>query len=247
MITKLDIAKPVLFSIAAYLDSRHTRPIRPAPFRMKARFDLSSVKTTEEAEYEQEQGLSTSAKQARYYATKSKKLSVKLFFNDLDMGSYGAGGNALGRDLRDISKQVALFERLCSAINGDSHEPSYLRLNWSVAGLQSSFEGRLESHDTNVTLFSHDGTPLVAEIEAKFTEAVDPKKQQARSRLSSPDLSHRHLVVAGETLPLLCLQYYGSTAPYLQVAAFNQLDDFIGLEPGSQLLFPPLHSPGGND
>ena len=52
------------------------------------------------------------------------------------------------------------------------------------------------------------------------------------------------MVLAGDTLPLLCQQIYGSATHYLQVAAFNGLDDFRVLEPGRELLFPPFARPG---
>lgn len=236
---KLDLSKPVLFTIAAYLDSKRMRPVRPGPYRMRAPYDLSSVKIKTQLEYEKEQGISTGSKKAKYYASKSQVLSVKLFFNNVNLGSYYPSP-AQDASLQNVDKQVALFKRLCEAVNGDSHEPSYLRLSWVQAGLDSTFDCRLQGFDLNFTSIAHDGTALLAELEATFLQSVDPKKQQARARLSSPDLTHRHLVLAGETLPMLCLRYYGSTDPFLQVAAFNQLDDFIVLEPGSQLYFPPL-------
>jgi len=261
----LDLAKPALFKIEAYLDKERKRPVQPTPSSMEASYDLSSVKKSEEIEYEAAQGISTNSAKSTFYAIKSSLLSVKLIFNDVDLGSYGLA------DLRDkaskyakaaktlvttrkkpagstegtISPQIALFERLCQEINGESHEPSYLRLSWLQGGLRSTFEAKLKECDINYALISHDGRPLLAELDATFVETVEPKKELARWRLSSPDLSHRHLVLAGETLPMLCQRYYGNTAAYLQVAMFNGLDDFIALEPGIQLLFPPLAPPGG--
>jgi hypothetical protein len=164
-------------------------------------------------------------------------------FNGINFGRYGA--SEIQGPKQGVAKQVALFLRLCNQINGDSHEPSFLRLSWVQAGIRSTFEARLKNYELVYPLMDKNGEPLLAEINANFVEAVDVKKQQARLRLSSPDLSHRHLVLAGETLPMLCLRYYGSTEPYLQVAAFNQLESLRSLAPGSRLLFPPLTPPGG--
>jgi hypothetical protein len=47
-------------------------------------------------------------------------------------------------------------------------------------------------------------------------------------------------VVAGDTLPLLCFQIYQESKYYVEVARVNGLDDFRNLEPGRQILFPPL-------
>jgi nucleoid-associated protein YgaU len=57
---------------------------------------------------------------------------------------------------------------------------------------------------------------------------------------SSPDLSHLVTVKAGDTLPLLCCNIYGSSVYYLEVARVNGLAHFRDLAPGMQLLFPPL-------
>jgi hypothetical protein len=271
----LDLSKPALFTIEAYLDSERKRAVLPKPSSMEASYDLSSVKKSEEIEYEEAQGISTNSAISTFYANKSSLLSVKLIFNDIDLGSYGladlraqaskyanvsAQASKFSKAAKSlvttgkkppsstegtISPQIALFERLCQEINGESHEPSYLRLSWLQGGLRSSFEAKLKDYDLNYTLIGHDGRPLLAELNATFVETVEPKKELARLRLSSPDLSHRHLVLAGETLPMLCQRYYGNTAAYLQVAMFNGLDDFVALEPGIQLLFPPLAAPGG--
>jgi nucleoid-associated protein YgaU len=57
---------------------------------------------------------------------------------------------------------------------------------------------------------------------------------------TSPDLSHILTVRAGDILPLMCFDVYGSSAYYPQVARVNGLTEFRQLTPGTQLLFPPL-------
>ena len=63
-----------------------------------------------------------------------------------------------------------------------------------------------------------------------------------RANKSSPDLSHVVTVKAGDTLPLLCYDIYGSSNPYIKVAAVNGLTDFRDLQPGQQLMFPVMQS-----
>ena len=45
---------------------------------------------------------------------------------------------------------------------------------------------------------------------------------------------------AGDTLPLLCREIYGSASCYLRVAQVNALDDFRNLTVGQELIFPPF-------
>lgn len=242
--TKLEVVKPAQMQISAFLDKGFTRPVQPAPNIIKVQYDSKTLRIKQDNIFGTSQGPSTSSAQSRFYACSSRHFSVTLSFNGVNFGSYGPS-SILGQEKADVAKEVGLFLRLCQQINGHSHEPSYLRLIWAQAGIQSTFESRLKNYDLSYTLIDRDGKPLLAEIAATFVEAVDSKKQQARLRLSSPDLSHRHLVLAGETLPMLCLRYYGTTAPYLKVAAFNQLDGLRTLIPGIQVLFPPLTPPGG--
>lgn len=240
----LDTVKPAQLNIRAFLDSQFSRPVTPAPNAITAAYAPESLSFKHDTTFETKQSLGSSSARANFYASGSRQLSIKLLLTGIDLGGYLPNPSQT-RPL-DVPKQIDLFVRLCQRINGSSHEPSYLRLSWASDGLRSSLEARLKTYEVNYSLFDRKGKALTAEITATFVEAVHPKKQKARQRLSSPDLSHRHLVLAGETLPMLCLRYYGSTDAYLQVAAFNQLDDLRSLTPGRELLFPPFARPGGS-
>lgn len=241
----LDSVKPATLRISAFLDSAFTRPLQPLPNQMVVAYDPQTLSIKQQNTFGSKQGPSTSGAQARFHASGSRELTVSISFVGIYFGPYGLNVSQLRRE--NVQEQLDLFERLCQRIQGTSHEPAYLRLNWGQGRLSSTFEARLKSHDISYSLFDRGGKALLADLKATFVEAVQPKKKLARLRLSSPDLSHRHLVLAGETLPMLCLRYYGTTAPYLQVAAFNQLNDIRSLTPGQELLFPPLESPGGQE
>ena len=81
--------------------------------------------------------------------------------------------------------------------------------------------------------------------EAERAEGERRAKEEAQKRTSSPDLTHRRVVVEGDTLPQLCREIYGSPEHYLRVAQVNGLDDFRDLSPGQELFFPPYERPGG--
>jgi hypothetical protein len=243
----LDTVSSNKLSITAFLDSAFTRPLRPLPNRMTAAYNPQSLSIKQDIKFESEQGASTSGAKPDFYASGSRKLSVTLSFVGVDFGPYGRTAARRPLPRQDVKKELELFERLCQRINGTSHEPTFVRLDWGWGGLRSTFEARLEGYEVKYIVFDRTGKLLVAEVKASFVEAVHPSKQRARQRLSSPDLTHRHLVLAGENLPMLCLRYYGTTDPYLQVAAFNQLDSIRALTPGETLFFPPLNSAGGQD
>lgn len=237
-----DSAKPCQFVISAFYDSSFSRPLRPLPHQISVPYNPESLTIKQSNLFETRQGLSTSGSRSTFYACGSRKLTVTLSFVGIDFGPYGP--SSYPHERQNVREQIDLFERLCLRINGSSHEPAYLRLKYGEGALRTIFEARLTNHEVSYSLFERAGKPLLADVTATFVESVQPWKKYARHRLSSPDLSHRHLVLAGETLPMLCLRYYGTTAPYLEVAAFNKLDNIRTLTPGQQLLFPPLNHEG---
>ena len=137
---------------------------------------------------------------------------------------------------KTVDQQIADLRKLAFDVNGKTHEPNFVALNWGTL----NFKGRLKSLDIDYTLFAPDGTPLRATVKAAFVGFHDNGDARAAQNLSSPDLTHSVTVHAGDTLPLICYRVYGDSAYYLKVAAYNRLDDFRNLPPGTNLLLPPL-------
>lgn len=137
-----------------------------------------------------------------------------------------------------ITKQIADFKALVFSYNGNIHSPNYLVLSWGTL----LFRCRLQTFKVNYTLFKPDGTPLRARVDVTAKGFNDEAEIALRANKSSPDLSHMLTVKAGDTLPLMCYRIYGSSTPYIKVAAVNNLADFRDLHPGQQLLFPVMQS-----
>ena len=136
-----------------------------------------------------------------------------------------------------VPKQVEKFLAVAYHYKGDLHEPAYLVARW---GDSLTFNCRLASADIKYTLFDRDATPLRAELSVALISDEEAKFRARLENKKSPDLTHARTVCRGDTLPLLSTQVYGSPVYYLQIARFNQLDDFRNLEAGRELLFPPL-------
>jgi phage tail protein X len=135
-----------------------------------------------------------------------------------------------------ITKQVDRFRNLVFNYVGKIHSPKFLTLAWGTL----LFRCRLSTLDLTYTLFKPDGTPLRARGNATFLGYNDEEELAKAANKSSPDLSHLLTVKAGDTLPLMCFRVYGSSAYYIQVAEANGLTDFRDLQPGAEILFPPV-------
>jgi hypothetical protein len=135
-----------------------------------------------------------------------------------------------------IADQIDALKKLVFDYNGNTHSPNYIQLAWG----KLLFSCRLSALTINYTMFKPDGTPLRARASATFIGFQDEKTLAKKANKSSPDLTHLVTIKAGDMLPLLCFDIYGSSDLYLEVARRNGLANFRALVPGSQLLFPPL-------
>lgn len=131
---------------------------------------------------------------------------------------------------------LTAFRRLVFKYNGDIHRPNFVMISWA----QLQFQGILKSLSVTYTLFMPNGTPLRAKAAVVFNDFTDRIRLEKEAGKNSPDMSHLVTVKAGDTLPQLCHRIYGSSLLYLQIAEINDLINFRRLEPGTQLVFPPI-------
>lgn len=161
----------------------------------------------------------------------------QISFDEIVIDGTGAvAPTTAGKARPSVKAQIDQLLAIVYNYSGEQHEPPWVRLLWGTL----IFFGRMESMTTNYTLFKPSGEPLRAKINMSFVGAMSSQEESLRANRSSPDLSHHVLVVEGDTLPLLCYRIYRDPSYYLDIAAFNRLTDFRRLQPGMQLLFPPL-------
>ena len=220
--------------IEAYSDVERRKPVGK-PF--EAMFNPESFSRKFEIVYGNSQGINSSDKSANFSRNAPAELNLKLILdgtgvNELEMLVLPLGLS----NTKKVSERVEEFLKLTFYMNSSTHEPNYLKVLWG----DLSFSCRLSSVNINYTNFDRSGHALRAELDLQLISDEDVKKRLAKENKQSPDVTHSRTVMAGDTLPLLTNQIYGSSAHYLKVAQFNQLDDFRNLTPGQQLYFPPL-------
>jgi nucleoid-associated protein YgaU len=90
-------------------------------------------------------------------------------------------------------------------------------------------------------LFTPGGASLRAWAELTFESFISNEEEAKEADKSSPDLSHRVIFKAGDTLPLLCYRIYRDASYYPKVARANGLTSFRRIKPGTPIWFPPIH------
>jgi len=160
--------------------------------------------------------------------------------SDLKLSFFvdGTGVVPLEKKYKTVDAYITAFTNVVSAFQGNIHRPYFLLISWGSL----SFTGVCTNLEVTYTLFSPDGTALRAKIDATFKESVDYSTKAKEAAKKSPDMTHKRIVKAGDSLPLLSYQIYGDSKHYIQVAKKNGLSSFNDIKPGDVLYFHPITS-----
>lgn len=184
-------------------------------------------------EYNSEQGQGASSAQLGYKHTKPEEISFEFLF---DATGTVQTGNIFVPPKPDITEDLQRFKDMLTAYEGEIHQPRYLKLIWGAM----LFKGRMSTLQIQFKLFKPDGRPIRAVAKASFKGSVEENFRVALENAQSPDVTHSRMVMAGDTLPMMCYNIYGDSKYYLEVAKANGLDNFRQLKAGDELFFPPI-------
>jgi hypothetical protein len=189
-------------------------------------FNPTTYSQKYEVVYHARQGAGDTGSPQVFGKIKPQEYTIELLFDGT--------GTAIPR--KEVRQELDRFLAVTGRHDSEIHRPLYLKLSWGPLVSRCV----LKSADITYALFKPDGSPLRARVRAVFSENVEDTLRVAEERRSSPDLTHVHTVMAGEHLTQLADRYYGDAARYVQVAEFNRLTNFRRLEPGQELVFPPV-------
>ncbi|MEO9964774.1 MAG: LysM peptidoglycan-binding domain-containing protein [Reichenbachiella sp.] len=215
-------------TIQAYEDPKFSQKFGE-PF--KVMINPEKYSRTFAIEYNEQQAMGTSGGGAAY--SKSLPESIKLEFI---FDGTGAIPDPMGGDVKTVDQWLKDFKEVAFDYNGEIHSSNYLMISWGSL----IFKCRLQQFTVDYTLFKEDGTPLRAKVSGDFKEFTDPETVCKESSNSSPDLSHVHTFIAGDSLVMMCHKIYKDPQMYLEVARQNKIMNFRNIEPGTKVFFPPI-------
>jgi len=132
-----------------------------------------------------------------------------------------------------VQKLLALMEPTVSTSAGKKRPPVLL-LTWGGF----NFQGVLEKVSQNFTMFSEDGRPVRAIVNATFKQFSTAEEESRGNPPGDPTKSHR--VKDGETLNLIAAKEYGDPSRWRVIADENRLVDPSCPVVGSLLVIPAL-------
>ena len=216
------------------------------PEAFEAMFNPETYKHHFENVYYVDQGMNSTGAELQFSYSQPQVLAIKLLLDGTGIQDLGAERLAkllFAPKTTNVKDQVEKFLKLCVEYKGTIHQPAYLLLSWG----EFYFKCRLKSVDITYTLFDNAGAPLRAELDCQFQGDITAAEQVKGKNASSPDLTHYRVVKAGDTLPLMAEDIYGSPDYYIHVAKVNKLVNLRNLRPGQELVFPPILEPNSEE
>jgi LysM repeat protein len=98
----------------------------------------------------------------------------------------------------------------------------------------------IERASKKFTMFLPTGIPVRATLSVTLREYVDPHLLTKGTPLSSPDRTKNRVIKQGDSLWLLAAQEYGDPTQWRAIADANHLANPRILEPGTEIVIPPL-------
>jgi hypothetical protein len=137
-------------------------------------------------------------------------------------------------DVREYSNKLSKLME----IEPDLHAPPTLRFIWGMYS-QESFYCVLERVSKKFTMFNKDGIPVRARLNITLKEIKLELNERERN-LQSPDMTHSCITMRGDSLWSIAYREYGNPGLWRYIADANSISDPKRLEPGKELVIPPL-------
>lgn len=157
----------------------------------------------------------------------SDTLSMELFFDTHD-----------DETADDVRHYTDMIDDLLT-VDGDLHAPPICKFAW---GNLVDFRSVLESASKQFTMFDRDGLPVRARVSVSFKRYDPPTRERADNPRASADRTTVWQVTEGDTLPLIAAEEYGDAGKWRPIAEENGIENPRELEPGSDLVVPPLEA-----
>jgi len=137
-----------------------------------------------------------------------------------------------GEDVRNYTDQVTDLLK----IDSDLHAPPVCRFYWG----KLSFKCVIERVSQRFTMFESDGTPVRATLSVTLKEYKTAEEQIQEIKASSPDRTKRRVTKQGDSLWMLAAEEYKDPTQWREIADKNKIENPRFLEPGTEILIPPL-------
>ena len=177
----------------------------------------------------------------RFIASMPEELKLAFY---IDGTNTKYGYKYSNESKRTVPEQIQHFKSVVYNMAGKIHQPRLLKITGLGISQRGNgdvtYDGILTDLQITYTLFNQDGVPIRAKVSATFLDYRETKRRVLEEDKKSPDLTHVHMVLEDDKLPLVVYDTYDDPSYYLEVAKVNGLTNFRSLTAGQQLVLPSI-------
>ena len=195
-------------------------------------FNPSKIEINAGASWEQPtKAGSKKASDPQFKGTTPATMALELILDQWDVR------NKSRNVIADVNTLISWTRPTTSARGAKKPQPPKVRLEWALPW----FDCYVVSVKATYTMFDETGVPVRATVSLQLKEfgTKDAKQNPTSGSLAG---HQSHLVVEGDSLPLLAHRYYEKAEYWRGVAIANGIDDPLRVRPGTRILLPPLEN-----
>jgi len=196
--------------------------------RVVCHFNPKEFEVVKAVKWEENPKVGGDASELRFGGGKPQDFTIPLLFD-----STGTGNDV--RKAYEALFAMSLIEQARKDPKTNMGEPPKCRFQW---GKLLSVTVVIESIKQKFLLFSHDGTPLRAEVTITMKEVYE--KTEGQNPTSRSQARKTWIVSEGETLDWIAYREYGDSSQWRYIADTNDLLNPQHLQPGQILQLVPL-------
>ncbi|MCA9922397.1 MAG: LysM peptidoglycan-binding domain-containing protein [Anaerolineales bacterium] len=167
----------------------------------------------------------SNAPQMNFKKAGAQTLKLSLTFDTFEAGE-------------DVSKTTRKLWKLMQPkeVKGkDKKEPPRAAFKWGAF----RFAAVITNMTQKFTLFTKDGLPVRAKVDITFTQHDDVEDYEGQNPTSGGGpIMRTWAVVKGDRLDNISAEVYGDATKWRQIAEYNNLDNPLALQTGTQLIIP---------
>ena len=138
---------------------------------------------------------------------------------------------------RSVNTLLEWIKPTDDSVKKKKPQPPIVMFEWGPNPALTSFRAYVKSVASKFILFNSDGTPLRATATVTLEEVPIPAPKQNPTS-GSIHGRRTHLVAEGDTLASIAWAEYEDPTLWRGIAAFNEIDDPLRVQPGRSILIP---------
>lgn len=190
--------------------------------QMTVQFNPKELSVSKSVPWEPQASSGADVPEQQFNTGQGRTLTFELFFDQYEMNG-------------SVQGDVAAIEKMAT-IDGELHRPPVVQFVYG----RFLFKGVFKEVQTRYTMFLTSGSPCRATVSCTLQEHEELEAQRRNEPTQSPDHAKLRRVKRGETLHSIASTEYDTPSEWRRIADANGIDNPLELEPGMELLIPPI-------